>query len=810
MENIYEQVKRIKKEIYNKTEFKDENNKYLKYMGLSGVDKNGNLRTLYLPPTDPSELTIDIGTYIWNIDPNVIPHLQEYESDEGLYRFKETNEQIPSLQFIPIKDLDQKTINDVQTYIDNAYSYVDKLFEYPYKLIHYRNLYKGYKLDYSKEIMDTAAKKSEEILDMDNEFKSNFKLNEINKIKLNRGVKKKKCNKIKESYNKLFDDDEKYEEINKDNYYTGIGLDYKQKQTLLKNKERRCDNIHKVFGRIHKNKKKNKILLQDLLINFKLEKNKSKQLLFGNQPFLGEYNNNKKIIIDPFVEQELELSFLTYNKMINKAVTSCINHYSDLLFPCRVLINLNLNHNYFDNKANSITNKEYIYIGFFLIRFNNDSDIDLDIEISDQCKKYYNLKNTYFPKSKEKYNIFFIYKKNNWNEFDDLKKKLLYYNYYVINYRCNFVNMGDITEYKRVLYTEIEQLICMNTQNNAYIYILLKINQKPNIININNQCNHILESNKSKKTNKHCIESNFHNSFINLLNLNNISYYSNNYNKLNNPSTPNTIYEQHILISKIEFNSMYCNLTKLLENQKQTSLNICRQFITNIRSVIKKNYNQEQFDKLITNEFFNKFMINELYNNHELYYILDNINDIRDFISYNLISKCIKKIDKYYNIYLELNNITITQESLKISNDETIDKGYIKINIDKTDKEGNYKNEVYALLPCHFDWSSNNIELDKLSDNINIEKKKLHNELILTTDNEEIIEINKKIRKLYFKERLYIKYGDMSQNKKDIYDACIDKECIDKIDKNRFTKIATKLQIAPRLQQYFKDFKDFK
>ena len=119
MENFYNKVIKIKYDIYKKNKlfqynsFIDEN---LKYMGLSGVDKNGKLRKLYKPPTDPSELTKDIGTYIWNIDPNVIPHLREYESDEGLYRFKETNEQIPSLQFIPIKDLDQKTINDVQTW----------------------------------------------------------------------------------------------------------------------------------------------------------------------------------------------------------------------------------------------------------------------------------------------------------------------------------------------------------------------------------------------------------------------------------------------------------------------------------------------------------------------------------------------------------------------------------------------------------------------------------------------------------------------------------------------------------------------
>ena len=48
----------------------------------------------------------------------------------------------------------------------------------------------------------------------------------------------------------------------------------------------------------------------------------------------------------------------------------------------------------------------------------------------------------------------------------------------------------------------------------------------------------------------------------------------------------------------------------------------------------------------------------------------------------------------------------------------------------------------------------------------------------------------------------------MPQNKKDIYDACIEKECIDKIDKKRFTKIATKLQISPRVAQYFKDVKN--
>jgi hypothetical protein len=508
MENIYNKVIKIKYDIYKKNKlfqynsFIDEN---LKYMGLSGVDENGKIRKLYKPPTDPSELTKDINTYIWNIDPNVIPHLKKYESDKGLYYLKDKNEQIPSLQFIPIEDLDQKIITDVQTYINNAYSYVDKLFEYPYELfnMHHRNVYKGYELDYAKEIMDLTAKHSENILNLDNEFKSNFKLNEIHKIKLNRATNKNKCNKIKKINNKIFDSDH---EINNESdnkkYYINKGLNYKQKQALLKNKERRCDNIHKVVGRVNKNNNKNKILLQDLLINFKLDTSQTRQLLFGNQPFVSRYNNNNKILIDPFIDNYLELGFLSYNKMTNKAITPCVIKNSDILFPCRVLINLNLNYNYFDNKANSILNNEYTYIGFFLVRLNINSNIE--IQMSDKCRKYYNFKDTYLPKSTEQYYVLFIYKKNSWNEFDQLKKKIIYHNYFIINYRCNFVNMGEITEYKRILYTEIQQLICMNTKNNAYFYILLKIKNnsyKPIDINtyIRNRCNYILESNNNKK-----------------------------------------------------------------------------------------------------------------------------------------------------------------------------------------------------------------------------------------------------------------------------------------------------------------------
>ncbi len=401
--------------------------------------------------------------------------------------------------------------------------------------------------------------------------------------------------------------------------------------------------------------------------------------------------------------------------------------------------------------------------------------------MSEKCKKNYNFKDTYFPISKEQYYVLFIYKKNIWKQTDHKdKRKLVFYNYSVINYRCNFINMGEITEYKRVLYTELQQLICMNTKKNAYIYILLKINKESKEININNKCNNILELNKKKKINKYCIESNFHNSFINLLNLNNISYYSDEYD---NDSSINKNYDQHLLISKIEFNLIYCNLTKLLENQKQTLLNICRQMITNIRLKINND-----------DGIFNKFMTNNLYND-ELFYILENINEI----SNDLISKYIEKINKYYSIFLELCNITITEESIKINETLIQSKGYIKIKIEKMDED-----EYYALLPCHLDWSSNNIELDGLSDEINKITKELYETLSKTENEDEI----RKIKNLYIKERIFIKYGDMSQNKKDIYDTCIEKECIEKIDKKRFTKLTTKMQINPRVTQYFTKYKD--
>lgn len=362
--------------------------------------------------------------------------------------------------------------------------------------------------------------------------------------------------------------------------------------------------------------------------------------------------------------------------------------------------------------------------------------------------------------------------------------------------------MGEITEYKRVLYSELQQLICMNTKNNAYIYILLKINQKSKIININNQCNYILELNNKKKINKHCIESNFHNSFINLLNLNNISYYSDLYD--NNPSI-NKVYEQHLLISKIKFDSIFCELTKLLENQKKTLLNICRKLITNIRSKISNNNQDDKYNSphvgIYGNNVTYKFMTNNLYND-ELFDILEYINEIK-YKSNDLIFKYIEKINKYYSIYLELNNITITEEPIKINENLIHSKGYIKIKIDKMDED-----EYYALIPCHLDWSSNNVELDNLSEEINKIRKELYELLSNTDDEDEIRQINRKIRNLYIKERLFIKYGDMPQNKKNIYDACIEKECIDIIDKQRFTKIPTKMQIDPRVTHYFTRYKE--
>jgi hypothetical protein len=234
---------------------------------------------------------------------------------------------------------------------------------------------------------------------------------------------------------------------------------------------------------------------------------------------------------------------------------------------------------------------------------------------------------------------------------------------------------------------------------------------------------------------------------------------------------------------------MYCELIKLFENQKQTLLNICRQLITNIRLIISNN---NQDDKIMTNNLYND----------ELFYILENINEIK-YETNDLISKYIEQINKYYNIYLELCNMTITEESIKINETLIQSKGYIKIAIEKMDED-----EYYALLPCHLDWSSNNIELDELSDKINETRRELYDLLSKTEDAIQIRKINRKIKNLYIKERIFIKYGDMPQNKKDIYDACIEKECIDKIDKKRFTKLTTKMQISPRVTQYFTKYKD--
>jgi hypothetical protein len=247
---------------------------------------------------------------------------------------------------------------------------------------------------------------------------------------------------------------------------------------------------------------------------------------------------------------------------------------------------------------------------------------------------------------------------------------------------------------------------------------------------------------------------------------------------LDNINNINDIYK-YINDSTIEFiskiikkiNKYYNIYLNSDYSTKNASLEKCKNFIINIRSLIHNNLNH---DKHIF-----KLLTNNLNNNDELYYILDNISDI-----------------KYYNIYLELNNIHIKEEKLKINEHEQLNKGYIKIDVNM--------DESYALLPCHFDWSSNNIKLDELSYEINNEKKKLYEQL----NEDNMKEINQKIKMLYIKEKLSIKYGDMPQNKKDIYDACIDKECIDKIDKKRFTKFGSEMQIIPRVKQYFSEDKE--
>lgn len=647
---------------------------YLKFMGIPGWDDERE-KKLQLPSRDINIDNKTIGKYIWDVDEQIIEHLKQHKVNDEYYK------DIPSLKFISMEEISENIKSEVQQLIKLSYPTKKTEDEYPQTYPYNRlnllqkNIAKGYYYDYSKEIVDYNSQES---------------------LKLFKQVQEKKPKDLIKKLNALF-------------------LNY----------QRTCEHAHLIQGNTMKTKPYEPLLFENLFIgkseDLDMTEKDNKQLLYTSTPHISKYFNNSKIIASPFLQPDLSMGLLSYNTKTNKAITQCIFTHSPLVFPLRIVLFLSLLSITFINLYENI--KNYNYIGFFLIRLSNNIE---NIITDDICKIHYDNNDTQFPNSKENYWVIFVFQKKR----PTLNKHA---QYEFINYRCNRVDRGTIIEQKKVIYTEIEQLICMYSNNQLEFYILLLFNKNMIKKSSTDSCktffDQFKEFNKTKEMIDNtkippniCLISNLHHTFLKLLNDNLILPYTV-YNYDSNITEPNYKYnEQHIFICK-----------------KQSI--------------------EELFNKIINFRETQKGILLGY-----IYYLLNNYKLSLEDIEYIILfEKTIKNYDlilKYYNIYIELLNTEINLINLTNLN-------YIEIKS---------RELIYGLFPCYFDWSPNNELYDDIEDELEIERHRLYKKI--NTENKDNIKLL--LKKLYIKERLCIKYGKMNEKKKEIFKktTCIEKKCV--------------------------------
>ena len=315
---------------------------------------------------------------------------------------------IKSFQFVPYDNISQDDNNKIQELIDSTYftkqlNIKDDKVKWTTlnKLKKFR--YRGYSDDISKKIINSYAAKANELLE-----------------------------------NKLYEIPDN-STVSGDSTFTD-----KRKDALNLTKQRTCENIH-LNPNPNPNTNSNLIILNELI-----DKN---QLLLSNIETGDKYNNYNKIYRDPYLLHSEKLGALSWNMVINKATINCIMNNDTEIFPIRIVLNMQPDKLYYDNIKD--TKKYENYMGFFLIRFENDFDA-----LTTNSKPH---------DSKEQYYIFFVFKNDSIFDFKT---------YTLTNFRNNIVSWGNVTEKKTVLFYEIIQLMCMHKNDNVFFYLIS--NQKQN------------------------------------------------------------------------------------------------------------------------------------------------------------------------------------------------------------------------------------------------------------------------------------------------------------------------------------------
>lgn len=121
-------------------------------------------------------------------------------------------------------------------------------------------------------------------------------------------------------------------------------LNEKRFDELLIQTKRSCKNLYKHYKNFSNGEQNVPVLLENELIE-----NKKKQYLLSDFSLGVKYANNPKLSKDAYISSTSKLGKSGYNIMINKATIGCIANYNDMLFPIRIILDMNPNIMFYDN-----------------------------------------------------------------------------------------------------------------------------------------------------------------------------------------------------------------------------------------------------------------------------------------------------------------------------------------------------------------------------------------------------------------------------------------------------------------------------
>lgn len=796
-------------------------------------------KKLYELSDDIYDKPMDIGKYIWDLDifkNKIKPTLQKHFYDDDYYLDKEKIKKLPTFYFVPyidipnfiflkpelssfqklisiymnnhiIKELnnkqefqfelikyekyaDNETINKkykkIQKYFQNIINEVENLIEYTYKIkckrekkdeckekmdyLHAnlltKNYHKGLSDEYSKKIMDSLSIISKNILLeykklLTEKILEIFRINDIDiDIDYNNIIGNNNNDFILNIINKLkillkneeLNDEQLKDILLEDEEIKSFLLKDEQINRLIIQEQKDCKNLFKfgsfkeyVVKRFDDKYLKDKILLQDIFNE--LDKF---QLLYIHFEYIKYYKNNNLITQEPFIERSKRMSILSWNNLINKALTNCWINNSEQTFSLRMVLNKHTGFLHFRNSFNDLNTAKYRFVGFFLIKIDKETNhlVDMTKIKNENCKKYYDFTDS--NKNIDDY-VIFVFREYTFN--NDTKAYTTQKNFFLFNYKCNEVDFGSISEFKRILYIgEIQQVICMNIQEKAYFYILFEKASKKNELekykNLSNICSTLKNVEENKKKINDCLEANIEPIFLNkLLHFGYYPYSVKNNYKITDIEE-DIIDEQHVFVSKKNYEEIKEHLktkTKIEEINTELYYNSINSTYTRLK-LESKQITDNQLNENIIN-IINQSIINE--------------EEKKKLIVHNDLSYILYKIKKHRNNII--NNKFIEFES---------------------------EDKKYGLFQCHFDWLSNSNRFNKneeikkqLKKELNDYKTEInfYNKASYSTEElQKIQELEDNIRKLYLRERLYIKDGDMSDKKKEELkkdQVCIDDLC---------------------------------